>query len=71
MKCEYKGCENPADKTVWTEESGPDDPLCVVCPFHAEMIKRAPIQQLAVAVRAERMVWLMEPSYPGESSSVQ
>lgn len=70
MVCEYKGCENQAVKTIWNEESGPENPLCVVCTFHGDMIQSAPIQALAIEAHVHRTVWLHQPSYPGNAGSI-
>ena len=70
MGCEYQGCENLAEKTIWSEESGPESPVCVVCTFHAEMIQSAPIQSLAIESHVHRTVWLATPSFPGNIGSI-
>lgn len=70
MICEYKDCENPAVASIFTPLRGEDDPVCVVCSFHKELIEGSPIQALAVEAHVHRTVWLSQSSYPGNSMSV-
>lgn len=70
MICEYKNCENPAAATIWTPERGEDDPVCVVCSFHKELIEGSPIQALAIEAHVHRTVWLHQPAYPGNATSI-
>lgn len=70
MNCEYKDCPNQAESTIWTEDTGPDDPVCVVCSYHADQIRNAPIQALAIQSHMHRTVWLASPSFPGNPGSV-
>lgn len=70
MGCEYQGCENQAEKTIWTNDEGPESPVCVVCTFHADMIQNAPVQSLAIEAHVHRTVWLTQGSFPGDHGVV-
>lgn len=70
MICEYKGCENQAEKTIWNEETGPENPICAVCAFHGDMIQSAPAPALAIEAHVHRTVWLHETAYPGKRGSI-
>ena len=69
MICEYKDCENPAEATIFTN-GNEDDPICVVCSLHKDMIEGSPIASLAVEAHLHRTVWLAQPSYPGKAGSI-